>query len=286
MKPRPGAPRICIPRESARNWWLTQPERSAATIPKRESCCGSAAAATSITTPTPTFSNGLIIVSSGFIVEPVRPVTAFRPGATGDITLKEGESASNISPGAIHGSALHPISDRIPRLCLCAVRSGIHFLLRRENREGDLRQTAYRCRSQFLGIPVAAGGKLYLMSEDGDVYVISAGAAYELLAKTRSERRSWHRRQSPEAKCSSAPSSTFTAFNSLSDAREQRRFAPGIFQFQQNFFDLHASSVPRHLPFAPDHTMTRDNDRIGFAPFAAPTALEALGRPIRFATSP
>jgi len=35
----------------------------------------------------------------------------------------------------------------------------------------------------FSASVVAADGKIYCSSEDGDVYVVKAGAAYELLAK-------------------------------------------------------------------------------------------------------
>ena len=35
----------------------------------------------------------------------------------------------------------------------------------------------------FSASPVAADGKIYCSSEDGDVYVIKAGAEYEELAK-------------------------------------------------------------------------------------------------------
>jgi outer membrane protein assembly factor BamB len=35
----------------------------------------------------------------------------------------------------------------------------------------------------FSASPVAVDGKLYCLSEDGDVYVINAGPKYELLAK-------------------------------------------------------------------------------------------------------
>ncbi len=34
----------------------------------------------------------------------------------------------------------------------------------------------------FSASPVAADGKIYLTSEDGDVFVVKAGPAYELLA--------------------------------------------------------------------------------------------------------
>ena len=39
-----------------------------------------------------------------------------------------------------------------------------------------------RLPSSFSASPVAADGKLYLSSEDGDVFVVRAGAKYELLA--------------------------------------------------------------------------------------------------------
>jgi outer membrane protein assembly factor BamB len=37
--------------------------------------------------------------------------------------------------------------------------------------------------SSFVASPVAAGGKLYLASEDGDVFVVKAGPKYELIGK-------------------------------------------------------------------------------------------------------
>jgi outer membrane protein assembly factor BamB len=37
----------------------------------------------------------------------------------------------------------------------------------------------------FTASPVAAANKLYISSEDGDVYVVKAGAQYELLAKNK-----------------------------------------------------------------------------------------------------
>ena len=41
----------------------------------------------------------------------------------------------------------------------------------------------------FTASPVASDGKIYLSSEDGDVFVVKAGPKYELLA-TNSGRRS------------------------------------------------------------------------------------------------
>lgn len=40
-----------------------------------------------------------------------------------------------------------------------------------------------RLPSSFSASPVAADGRLYLSSEDGDVFVVKAGRQYELLSK-------------------------------------------------------------------------------------------------------
>ncbi len=140
--------------------------------------------ATAITTPTPTFSNGLIIVSSGFIVEQVRPVTAFRPGANGDITIKDGETkSSNIAwrqmaaapyiPSPIaYGDYIYVLLDQGFIACY-EVNTGKEVYGKQRIDIG----------AGFSASPVAVDGKLYCGSEDGDVYVIKAGPQYELLAK-------------------------------------------------------------------------------------------------------
>lgn len=140
--------------------------------------------ATSITTPTPTFSNGLIIVSSGFIREPTRPITAFRPGASGDITLKAGETSSAhiawrqntaapyIPSPIAYGDYVYVILDQGFIACY-EVKTGKEVYGRRRIDVG----------AAFSASPVVVDGRLYCASEDGDVYVISTGPEYALLAK-------------------------------------------------------------------------------------------------------
>jgi outer membrane protein assembly factor BamB len=140
--------------------------------------------ATSITAPTPTSSDGLIFVSSGFIREPTRPITAFRPGASGDITLKEGETQSAAiawrqltaapyipSPTA-YGDYIYVLLDQGFIACYEA-KTGKEVYGRQRIDVGAI----------FSASPVVVDGKLYCMSEDGDVYVIKAGPEYQLLAK-------------------------------------------------------------------------------------------------------
>jgi outer membrane protein assembly factor BamB len=139
--------------------------------------------ATSITTPTPTFINGMIIVSSGFIVDPIRPITAFKPGVTGDITLKPNETSSDAivwrqpvaapyipSPLAYNGR-IYVVLDQGFIACYDAMTGKEIY--------GKTRIDV----TNFSASPVAMDGKIFLPSEDGVVYVIKAGDQYELLAK-------------------------------------------------------------------------------------------------------
>jgi outer membrane protein assembly factor BamB len=139
--------------------------------------------ATSITTPAPTFIDGLIIVSSGFIRDPVRPVTAFKPGVSGDITLQPGETSNAIvwrqalaapyipSPIAYNGR-IYVVLDQGMIACYDA-KTGKEIY----------GKTRVDVGSQFSASPVAMNGMLFCPSEDGDVLVIKAGDQYELLAK-------------------------------------------------------------------------------------------------------
>ena len=140
--------------------------------------------ATAITTPTPTSIQGMIIVSSGFIPEPVRPMTAFRPGASGDVTLKDGATSSDaivwrqstaapyIPSPIAYGDYIYVVLDQ-------------GFIACYEAKTGKevYGKTRIDTGVQFSASPVVVDGKLYCASEDGDVYVIKAGPKYELLAK-------------------------------------------------------------------------------------------------------
>jgi outer membrane protein assembly factor BamB len=141
--------------------------------------------ATSITTPTPTSSNGLIFVSSGFVRDEIRPITAFRPGASGDITLKEGETKSESIVWRQPTAAPYIPSPT-------AYRDWIFVLLDQgfiacyDAKTGKelYGRTRIDVGAIFSASPVVVEGKLYCISEDGDVFVIRAGPAYELVARS------------------------------------------------------------------------------------------------------
>jgi outer membrane protein assembly factor BamB len=140
--------------------------------------------ATKITTPTPTSSNGLIFVSSGFIAEPTRPITAFRPGASGDITLKDGETKSAaIAWRQLTAAPYIPSPIAYGDYIYVLLDQGFIACYEAKTGKEVYGKTRIDIGAIFSASPVAVDGKLYCASEDGDVYVIKAGPEYALLAK-------------------------------------------------------------------------------------------------------
>jgi len=137
----------------------------------------------SIVIPTPFAKSGLLYVCSGYVGDKVRPVFAIKPGATGDITLKPGETNNpfiawyqptaapyNPSP-LLYGDYFYVLFDSGFLSCHDA-RIGRPVYDKRRIREGT---------TSFTASPWAANGKIFALSEDGDTYVFQAGPDYKLL---------------------------------------------------------------------------------------------------------
>ena len=133
-----------------------------------------------IAIPTPIIGPNLIIVSNGYT--PIQPIYAIKPGASGDITLKKDQTQSDsvawsttrggpyIPTPIIYGDHLYVLSIA-GVLAAYDVRTGQRIYQQRVGMGGS-----------FSASPVAADGKLYISSEDGEVHVVKAGPQYELLA--------------------------------------------------------------------------------------------------------
>ena len=134
-----------------------------------------------ITIPTPIIGANLIIVTNGY--RGVQPIYAIKPGAKGDITLKGEQTQSEFIAWSTKRGGPYIPTPLIYRdqLYVCS-NNGV--LSAYDARTG---QRLYQERlggtgGSFSASPVAADGKIYLASEDGDVFVIKAGPTYELLA--------------------------------------------------------------------------------------------------------
>jgi len=139
----------------------------------------------SIVIPMPFEAHGLLYVASGYVGDNTRPVYAIRPGAKGDISLKEGESSNeaivwSLPQGApynpspiVYGDYYYTLYDRGFLTCHEA----------KTGREVYGKQRIELDANAFTASPWAYNGKLFCLSEDGDCYVVEAGEEFRLLGK-------------------------------------------------------------------------------------------------------
>lgn len=126
----------------------------------------------------PLVAHGLIYITGGYPAG--RPMYAFRPGASGDISLKAGEESNAfLAWKTAKGSPYTPTPVVYGDLLYAAADNGVFSAY--DAKTGALVYQE-RLPSSFSASPVAADGKIYVASEDGDVYVLKAGPKFELLA--------------------------------------------------------------------------------------------------------
>jgi outer membrane protein assembly factor BamB len=138
-----------------------------------------------ISIPTPFASEGLLYVTSGYVMDSrMKPVYAIRPGASGDVSLGEDTSNkwvawSQRQAGPYHptplvyGDYLYVLYDRGMLSCF-------------EAKTGKLvydRQKLDKAANAFTASPWAYDGKIFCLSEDGDTIVVQAGKEFKVLGK-------------------------------------------------------------------------------------------------------
>lgn len=139
----------------------------------------------SITIPTPFAIHGLLYVASGYVMNATRPVYAIRPGATGDISLKDGEKSNQFIAWYQKAAAPYNPSPVVDGDYLY-VLSDLGFLSCYEAKTGKevyAKQRIGAGATAFTASPWAYGGKVFCLSEDGDTFVFQAGPTYKLLGK-------------------------------------------------------------------------------------------------------
>ncbi len=131
------------------------------------------------TIPTPVPAGDLVFITSGN--RPIQPIFAVRPGAAGDVSLKPGETQNaSIAWGKmrggpymttpiVYGGHLYTCSNAGMLTCYEAATGKEVY----QERVGGVSYTAS---------PVAADGRLYFTTEQGEVRVVKAGPEFELLA--------------------------------------------------------------------------------------------------------
>jgi outer membrane protein assembly factor BamB len=133
-----------------------------------------------VTVGTPVAGDGLIYVTGGY--PPVRPIYAVKPTAAGDMTVtKEQPTTDGVAWSNTEGTYI-PTPLLYQGILYTCNNNGV--LTAYDAKTGE---RLYRSRvgggGSFSASPIAADGRLYITSEDGDVFVIRAGKTYEELAR-------------------------------------------------------------------------------------------------------
>jgi outer membrane protein assembly factor BamB len=149
-----------------------------------------------LTIPTPFAKHGLLYISSGYPGGGLRPVYVVRPGASGDISLwSEDDMRTGLSSGfpgtrassddvawaypllgtyntsaLVYGEYYYTLLDR-------------GFLVAHDARTGDevYRRQRLEIGNGFTASPWAYNGNIFLLSEDGETFVVKAGPEFEIL---------------------------------------------------------------------------------------------------------
>lgn len=136
-----------------------------------------------IVTPTPIGAHGLAFVTAGYA--PIQPIYAIKLGAAnGDITLAEGKETNDaITWSKKRGGPYMPTPIVYgDHLYTCANNGILTAYDAKTGAQVYKERVAGTKSAAFTASPVAADGKLYFPSEEGDVYVVKAGPKFELLA--------------------------------------------------------------------------------------------------------
>lgn len=147
-----------------------------------------------LTIPTPVVEHGLVYISSGYPGGSLRPVYAIHPGASGDISVwsPEDKNWETRFPGNRTSSEYvawsYPLLGTYNTSPL--VYQGIYYtlldrglLLSHEALTGREVYGRQRIRpgTSFTASPWAYNGKIFLLSEDGETFVVQAGPEFKIL---------------------------------------------------------------------------------------------------------
>ena len=134
-----------------------------------------------VTVGTPVAGKDVVYVTGGY--PPVRPIYAVKAGASGDISLPKGQTASQAIQWSNDREGTYIPTPLLYRDILYTLNSN-GILIAYNAQTGE---RLYRARvgggGAFAASPIAADGRLYFASEDGDVFVARAGAEYVELGK-------------------------------------------------------------------------------------------------------
>ncbi|MDH3784305.1 MAG: PQQ-like beta-propeller repeat protein, partial [Acidobacteriota bacterium] len=133
-----------------------------------------------ITAPTPFEADGLIVVASGR--RPEAPIFAIRAGSRGDITPAEDGRSEHLAWSLYARGPYMPTPIAYDGILYSLNNNGVLDAYRMATGEEIYRERIPHVGGGFSASPVLGGGLLYLPGEDGDVFIVRPGEAFELVA--------------------------------------------------------------------------------------------------------
>jgi outer membrane protein assembly factor BamB len=134
-----------------------------------------------IPVPTPVVAHGMVYLTSAH--GPMAPLYAIRLNATGDISLKPGETSNQFIPWSYARDGAYMITPvAYGDYLYNAKNNGVLSCYNARTGERMYQARLGGGTTGFTASPVAGDGKLYFSSEDGDIFVVKAGPTFELMA--------------------------------------------------------------------------------------------------------
>jgi outer membrane protein assembly factor BamB len=134
-----------------------------------------------VTIPTPVCGKDLLFITSGN--RPIQPIFAIRPGASGDISLSEGQATnSHIAWSKMRGGPYMPTPILYGPYFYTCSNAGVLTCYEAATGKEVYKERISGGGDSYTASPVAADGRLYFTSEQGQVRVVKAGPEFELLA--------------------------------------------------------------------------------------------------------
>ena len=135
-----------------------------------------------IPVPVPVVGHGLVFITNAHGTS-TPPVYAIRETAEGDISLAAGETTNTGVAWTAPRDGAYLISPVLYRdLLYVCKNNGVFTVLDAKTGERIYQQRLGSGTTAFTSSIIAADGKVYFTSEEGDVYVVKAGKTFELLA--------------------------------------------------------------------------------------------------------
>ena len=148
----------------------------------------------SITIPQPFSAHGLLYITSGYVGDSTRPVYAIKPGAAGDITINDSEqrdehiawfddTAGPYHPTPlVYGDYYFTLQDRGFFTVHDAQTGEELYFTEQQIQTQEVRRRVAPGANGFTSSPWAYNGRIFVLSEDGDTYVLDSENNFRLVA--------------------------------------------------------------------------------------------------------